>query len=62
MLWIGSFWRTKEHPDPDGETLELVISALEKRWPDFEKKCVTDLGIIVDFCALWQAPRETEEA
>jgi hypothetical protein len=56
-----SFWRTKEHPDPDGETLELVISSLEKRWPEFEKLGVTDLGLIVDYCALWQAPRTAEQ-
>ena len=56
-----SYWRTKEHPDPDGETLELVISSLEQRWEDFTDVGVTDLGLIVDWCALWQAPRETPE-
>ena len=56
-----SYWRTKEHPDPDGETLDLVISSLEQRWKDFTAKGVTDLGLIVDWCALWQAPRETPE-
>ena len=31
------------------------------RWKEFEKKNVTDLGILVDYCALWQAPRTAEQ-
>ena len=62
MIALSHFWRTKEHPDPDGETLKLVVSSLEKEWPAFKKKGVTDLGIIVDWCALWQAPRTPERA
>ena len=60
VISLSHFWRTKEHPDPDGETMELVITALEQRWKDFEAKAVTDLGIIIDWSALWQAPRETQ--
>jgi len=62
VIALSHFWRTKEHPDPDGETLKLVVSSLEKQWPAFKKKGVTDLGIIVDWCALWQAPRTPERA
>ena len=61
VIALSHFWRTKEHPDPDGETLRLVISALEQHWSEFEGRGVTDLGIIIDWCALWQAPRETPE-
>ena len=62
VIALSHFWRTKEHPDPDGETLELVIDGLEKLWPTFQAKNVTDLGLIVDFCALYQAPRSPEQA
>ena len=62
VIALSHFWRTKEHPDPDGETLELVVSALEQRWEEFTSKGVTDLGLIIDWCALWQAPRTPEQA
>ena len=61
VIALSHFWRTKEHPDPDGETLELVIESLERRWEEFQSKGVTDLGIIVDWCALWQTPRTPEQ-
>jgi hypothetical protein len=57
VIALSHYWRTKEHPDPDGETMELVISALELRWHEFEEMGVTDLGILIDWCALWQEPR-----
>ena len=87
---LSHYWRTKEHPDPDGVTLgcaptaapppnlarpaslptpapsvvvlpRLVIDALEAHWADFEKKGVTDLGILIDWCGLYQAPRTEEQ-
>ena len=61
VIALSHFWRTKEHPDPDGETLELVIESLERQWEEFQSKGVTDLGIIVDWCALWQTPRTPEQ-
>ena len=61
VITLSHFWRTKEHPDPDGETAGLVIDALNQRWHEFENCGVTDLGVIIDWCALWQAPRETPE-
>ena len=61
VIALSHYWRTKEHPDPDGETAALVIASLEERWSEFAEMGVTDVGIIVDFCALWQAPRETPE-
>ena len=61
MIFISHYWRTKEHPDPEGETLELIITALEQRWPDFERKGVSDVGIVIDYCALWQSPRSPEQ-
>ena len=76
-----SFWRTKEDPDPDGETLEcvpppvnlpsrrlirpptrrLIIDALEANWHKFEAKGVRDLGILIDWCSLFQAPRDEDQ-
>ena len=61
VIALSHFWRTKEHPDPDGETLELVIKALEAQWKRFQPKGVSDLGIIIDWCALYQAPRTPEQ-
>ena len=62
VIALSHFWRTKENPDPDGETLELVIDALEKRWEMWQYKNVTDLALLVDWCALYQAPRTPEQA
>ena len=39
----------------------LVIDALEAHWADFEKKGVTDVGILIDWCGLYQAPRTEEQ-
>ena len=39
----------------------LVIDALEAHWADFENKGVTDLGILIDWCGLYQAPRTKEQ-
>ena len=30
-------------------------------WSQFEKKKVTDVGVIIDWCALFQAPRTPEQ-
>ena len=87
---LSHYWRTKEHPDPDGVTLgcsptaapppnsarpaslptpapsvvvlpRLVIDALEAHWADFERRGVTDVGILIDWCGLYQAPRTEEQ-
>ena len=58
---LSSFWRTKAHPDPDGETLELVIAYLEEQWRTFREKGIIDVGLIVDWSALWQEPRTPEQ-
>ena len=87
---LSHYWRTKEHPDPDGVTLgcaptaapppnlarpaslptpvlplvvlpRLVIDALKAHWADFERKGVTDVGILIDWCGLYQAPRTEEQ-
>ena len=39
----------------------LVIDALEAHWADFEQKGVTDVGILIDWCGLYQAPRTEEQ-
>ena len=39
----------------------LVIDALEAHWADFERKGVTDVGILIDWCGLYQAPRTEEQ-
>ena len=32
----------------------LVIKALEANWPLFQSKDVTDLGVLIDWCGLYQ--------
>ena len=44
VIALSHYWRTKEHPDPDGETMKLVVAALEQRWHEFERMGVTDLA------------------
>ena len=61
VIALSHYWRTKQHPDPDGETLELVINALEEHWREFEEKGVTDVALLIDWSALWQAPRTAEQ-
>lgn len=61
VIVVSHFWRTKEHPDPDGVTLDLIITALEQQWCYYTRNGVNDLGLIVDWCALYQAPRSLEQ-
>eukprot|EP00966_Prymnesium_polylepis_P122469 2831078-Prymnesium_polylepis.2 len=61
VITISHFWRTKEHPDPDGETLGLIADALDSYWGKFRSKGVTDLAVLIDWCALFQAPRTEEQ-
>ena len=35
----------------------LVIKALEANWPLFQKNDVTDLGVLIDWCGLYQVCR-----
>jgi hypothetical protein len=61
FIALSHFWRTQQHPDPDGVTLEIVVAALKARWPEFTKLNVHDLGIFVDYCSLFQHPRTKEQ-
>lgn len=64
VIALSHFWRTKENPDPEGETAGLVIAALGQHWKKGLGgwvKGVTDLGVIIDWCALWQEPRTPEQ-
>ena len=61
LIAVSHMWRSKEHPDPDGQTLRLLVEALDARWEEFESFGVADVGIFLDFCSLWQAPRTEEQ-
>ena len=61
VIALSHYWRSKEHPDPDGETLGLLIDALDKHWSLFEAKRVRDVGVVIDWCALYQAPRTPQQ-
>ena len=42
-------------------TRRLIIDALEANWHKFEAKGVRDLGILIDWCSLFQAPRDEDQ-
>ena len=42
-------------------THRLVIDALEANWSRFQGKGVSDVGILIDWCGLYQAPRDDEQ-
>ena len=46
---------------PRGARHRLIIDALEANWSRFEAKGVSDLGILIDWCGLYQAPRDDEQ-
>ena len=58
LIVLSHFWRSREHPDPEGITLRLLVAALEERWKDFEQCGVRDLGVFIDYSSLYQEPRD----
>jgi len=61
LLVISHFWRSKAHPDPDGETLRFLTQALDERWPEFQRQGIVDLGVFIDWSSLHQHPRTQEQ-
>jgi hypothetical protein len=64
VVSISHYWRTPEHPDPNGETLRLICTALSERMKVWEDCTYTDMGVFLDFCSLYQKPfgGDSEEA
>ena len=62
LIAVSHYWRTKSHPDPQGETLAILKTALDLRWDEFTRCGVSDLGIFFDFSSLFQHPRTEEQA
>jgi hypothetical protein len=62
LIAVSHYWRTKDHPDPHGETLAILKTALDQRWDEFTRCGVSDLGIFFDFSSLFQHPRTEEQA
>jgi len=52
---VSHYWRTEDDPDPEGYTADMVVMALNAQWRLFEKRGVSDLGIFIDGCSLYQA-------
>ena len=61
IVAISYCWRTPEDTDPDGETLEIIIEALSQRWNEFSRQGATDVGVFIDWCSIFQAPRTSEQ-
>jgi len=62
LIAVSHYWRTKDQPDPHGETLAILKTALDQRWDEFTRCGVSDLGIFFDFSSLFQHPRTEEQA
>ena len=52
---------SQEHPDPEGETLKVIVAALEIEWAQFAARKVFDLGVLIDWCSLYQEPRTEQQ-
>ena len=61
FIALSHYWRTKSHPDPQGETLALVSKALKSQWKHYEENGVTDVGVFIDWPSLFQEPRTEEQ-
>ena len=45
FITLAQFWKADEHPDPEEEVLQGVISYLQARWEEFTER---DVGIFID--------------
>jgi Leucine-rich repeat (LRR) protein len=61
IISVSYFWRTKEHPDPNGITLGLVAKAIEARRSTFHQYGIEEVGVFFDWLSLYQAPRSDDE-
>ena len=54
---ISYAWLSKEHPDPDLfhlRRLVRILRELKSAQSEMTGDRVDELGVIIDFCALWQ--------
>ena len=61
FIALSHYWRTKTHPDPEGETLAQLSKALKRQWHEYQSKGVTDVGVFIDWSSLYQEPRSQEQ-
>ena len=61
LIAVSHMWRSKEHAGPHGETLGILVNALEQHWSAFLECGVSDLGVFIDFSSLYQEPRTAEQ-
>ncbi len=68
IVAVSHFWRTPEHPDPEGETLRMVATQLKSLLTERFSSGSTarelglrDFGVFWDFGSLHQKPREPAE-
>ena len=61
LISLSHFWRTKQHPDPHGETLQLLGAALRRWMPEYEAHGYPDMDVFIDWCSCYQEPRSEVE-
>ena len=57
LVIISYAWLSKEHPDPDSfhlKRLVRILRELKNAQSQMTGGQVDELGVIIDFCALWQ--------
>merc|ERR1711933_688163 len=60
FIIVSYGWLTPEHPDPHCYHLERLLGVIRKLRQCGSKYGIRDVGIVVDFCALWQPDGEPD--
>lgn len=61
IVAVSHCWRSREHPDPNGDQLQLLGQIL-KQWTSIKKGLIESrVAIFFDWCSLAQEPRSEEE-
>jgi len=58
LVAISHCWLSLDHPDPEGIHLKTLSFALQKL---FEGTPLEDAAVFIDWCSLYQRPREEEQ-
>ena len=61
ILVVSHAWLQPDHPDPRGETLQLLARVLTEYAKGWGKEKGGRYGVFLDFCSLFQKGRDGEE-
>ena len=54
VVLASHVWETNEHPDPSGKTLRRLAAALATQLPTYQAWGMDDVGVMLDWCSLYQ--------